>query len=79
MHGLLEAWMRLVPSRPCPAVSEGKAAMRRRATKALASHTSTVLDHLKADEDEMLRGELLDQIWPKHFWSYHFSRFCNCD
>ena len=31
-------------------------AMRKRATKALDSHTTTVLKHLQADKDEMLRG-----------------------
>ena len=33
--------------------------MRRRAVRALASHTATAIDNLKQDEDEMLRGMLL--------------------
>ena len=38
------------------AVSKGKLKQRRRAVRALHSHTTHILSTLKTDENEMLRG-----------------------
>ena len=48
----------LTPMRPARAVPDLKMRMRRKAVRALASHTGNAVRDLRNDEDEMLRGAL---------------------